>query len=151
MLERFELVVVLITLVVLVILAVRRSGARRVAAVRRLPPDWGVLGVSPDGRRTVVAFSTPSCAACHVAQSPAIERARTELAGGNIRRIDVDTARQPGAARAFGILTVPSTVVIDAEGTRVIAVNQGFTPSARLVAQLQLAWCRGERPGAGSS
>jgi hypothetical protein len=137
--ERVQLVVAVVALVALVILAVRYASARRVAAIRRLPADWGALGVRPDGRRTVVAFSTPSCAACHVAQSPAIERARAELANVNIRRIDVDAARHPEMARAFGILTVPSTVVIAAEGAHVIAVNQGFTPSARLVEQLQLA------------
>jgi thiol-disulfide isomerase/thioredoxin len=137
--ERVLLVFAVVALVALVILVVRYASARRVAAVRRLPADWGALGVRPDSRRTVVAFSTPSCSACHVAQSPAIERARAELANANIRRIDVDAARHPEVARAFGILTVPSTVVIAAGGAHVIAVNQGFTPSARLVEQLQLA------------
>jgi hypothetical protein len=122
---------------VLVVVGIRQWNARRVAGLRRLAPDWRVLGVKPDGRRTVVAFSTPSCAACHVAQSPAIERARVELSGVEIRRIDVNAARIPEAARAFGIVTVPSTVVIAAQGTRIVAVNQGFTPSDRLVEQLQ--------------
>jgi hypothetical protein len=36
-------------------------------------------------------------------------------------------------------LTVPSTVVLDADGQHIVAVNQGFAPSARLVQQLQLA------------
>jgi thiol-disulfide isomerase/thioredoxin len=100
-------------------------------------PNWLALGVAPDDRRTVIAFSTPSCAACHAAQSPAIEHARAELAEVDIRRIDVDVARQPEVARLFGILTVPSTVIIGPHGTRIVAVNQGFTPSARLVEQLQ--------------
>ena len=51
----------------------------------------------------------------------------------------VDAARQPDAARAFGILTVPSTVVVAAGGKHVVAVNHGFTPSQRLVEQLTLA------------
>jgi hypothetical protein len=137
MLERVILVCVFAVVVVLVVVATRQWNARRVARLRRLAPDWGVLGVRPDDRRTVVAFSTPSCAACHVAQSPAIERARAEFAGVKIRRINVDAARHPEVARAFGILTVPATVVIAGRGTRIIAVNQGFTASDRLIEQLQ--------------
>jgi thiol-disulfide isomerase/thioredoxin len=135
--ERLALVCALVAVVAVGVVAIRLWNARRVARIRRLPPEWDVLGVRPDGRRTVVAFSTPSCAACHLAQSPALERARAELAGIDIRRIDVDTARHPEIARAFGIVTVPSTVVIAERGARIVAVNQGFTPSDRLVEQLQ--------------
>jgi hypothetical protein len=137
--ERLVLVCALVGLVVVGVVAIRQWNARRVARLRQRPPEWDVLGVTPDGRRTVVAFSTPSCAACHVAQSPAIERARTELADATIRRVDVDAARHPEIARAFGILTVPATVVIAAHGARIVAVNQGFTASDRLVEQLHQA------------
>ena len=139
MLERPVLVCALVGFVVVGVVAIRLWNARRVASLRRLPPEWDVLGVTPDGRGIVVAFSTTSCAACHVAQSPAIERARTELADAEVRRIDVDAARRPDIARAFGVLTVPSTVVIAAHGARIVAVNQGFTASDRLVEQLQHA------------
>jgi hypothetical protein len=137
MLERVVVVVVVVAVLVLAIMMARRWNVRRIAAIRHRAPNWQVLGAEPDGRRTVVSFSTPSCAACHAAQSPAIERARAGLAELDIRRIDVDAARQPDAARAFGILTVPATVVIGAHGTRIIAVNQGFAPSDRLIQQLQ--------------
>jgi thioredoxin-like negative regulator of GroEL len=55
-----------------------------------------------------------------------------------MRVIKVDAARQPAIARAFGVLTVPTTIVLAASG-KVIAVNQGFAPSKRLVEQLQRA------------
>jgi protein-disulfide isomerase len=137
LLERIALVFALGAGVLVVALAIRRANTRRIADIRRRAPDWRALGVTPDGRRTVVAFSSPSCAACRSAQWPAIERARAELADFAVRRIDVDTARQPDAARAFGVLTVPATVIIGATGTRIVAVNQGFTSSARLVEQLR--------------
>lgn len=135
--ERIVLVLALAALVGLGVLAVRRWNVRRIADIRRTPPDWRTLGAAPDGRRTVIAFSTPSCAACHAAQSPAIAVALAQLGEPSVRLIDVDAARQPEVARAFGVLTVPSTVVIAARGTRIVAVNQGFTPSSRLVEQLQ--------------
>jgi thiol-disulfide isomerase/thioredoxin len=137
MAERFLLVLVLAILIVVGTYALRRWNARRIARIGQEAPDWRTLGAEPDGRRTVIAFSTPSCAACHAAQSPAIQVARATVGEPSVRLIDVDAARQPEVARAFGVLTVPSTVVIAARGTRIVAVNQGFTPSSRLVEQLQ--------------
>ncbi|HTD76601.1 MAG TPA: thioredoxin family protein, partial [Chloroflexota bacterium] len=101
-------------------------------------PLWEALGETPDGRRAVVAFSTPSCAACHTAQAPAIQVAEQQLGASSVRVIRVDASRQPEVARAFGVLTVPSTVVLEPAG-RVVAVNQGFAPSRRLIEQLQSA------------
>ncbi len=137
MFERIVVLVAVIAILVLATVAIRSWSARRVARIQRRAPNWSVLGAEPDGRRTVIAFSTPSCAACHSAQSPAIDRARAKLADFDIRRIDVDAAQQPDAARAFGILTVPSTVVIAAPGTHIVAVNQGYVSSAQLMEQLQ--------------
>jgi len=136
MLERIALLLAVVAILLLAVVATRRWNARRQSTIRKRAPDWRALDTEPDGRRTLVVFSTPSCAACHSAQSPAVEHARARLAGLDIRRIDVDAARQPDAARAFGVLTVPATVVIAPHGTRIVAVNQGFTPSAQLVEQL---------------
>jgi thioredoxin-like negative regulator of GroEL len=102
------------------------------------PPAWSALGVEPDGRRTLISFSTPSCAACHKAQTPAIQIAQERIGAAAIRVIPVDAAEQPQVAKAFGVMTVPSTVIVAAAG-QVVAVNQGFVPSTRLVEQLQRA------------
>jgi len=50
-----------------------------------------------------------------------------------IREVDLLTERE--TARAFGIFSVPSTVVLDADG-RVVAFNIGFAPAERLLVQL---------------
>ena len=55
-----------------------------------------------------------------------------------VRVVHVDAAHQPEIASAFGILTVPSTVVLD-PGGRVAAVNHGFASTQQLVRQLQTA------------
>jgi thioredoxin-like negative regulator of GroEL len=139
MLERLVLIAAVAALVVAVVLVVRMRNARRMNALRSNAPNWTVLNETPDDRRTVIAFSTPSCAACHQAQSPAIARAQGHFNHGDVRLIAIDAASQPEAARAFGIVTVPATVVVAAGGQRIVAVNQGFAPSTRLVQQLQLA------------
>jgi len=129
----------LVLAVAVAVLLVRRWNARRSRALATSgTPMWDALGERPDGRRTVVAFSTPSCAACRTAQAPAIAVAAERLGPATVRVIRVDASRQPAVAHAFGVLTVPSTVVLEPAG-RVVAVNQGFAPSGRLIEQLQRA------------
>jgi thiol-disulfide isomerase/thioredoxin len=137
--ERVALVIAVAVVLTLAIVLIRRWNARRIARLQQARPDWHVLGTAPDGRRTLIAFSTPSCAACHHAQAPAIDLVRAEVGEEALRVIRIDAASQPQAARAFGILTVPATVVVAAGGQHIVAVNQGFAPSARLVEQLQSA------------
>src|SRR5689334_13465931 len=138
MTERVIVVVALAAMVILAVAVARRWNARRIEQLQRGGADWRTLGVEPDSRPTVIAFSTPSCAACHHAQKPAIALVQRKLGDDSVRVLGIDAAEQPEAARAFGILTVPATVVIAAGGERIVAVNQGFTPSGRLVEQLAL-------------
>jgi thiol-disulfide isomerase/thioredoxin len=139
MLERLIALAGLVVLLTLAVLATRHWAARRSRRLRESPstaPLWGSLGAMPDGRGTLIAFSSPSCAACHTAQAPAVYKVEEQLGAENVRVIKVDAASQPQVARAFGVLTVPSTVVLAPSGS-VVAVNHGFAPTARLVEQLQ--------------
>ncbi len=117
----------------------RLVARRRLAWLRGRPADvlWAALGALPDGRPTVVAFSTPSCTSCRAAQKPALA-ALEARAGGRVRVVQVDAAERPEAATAFGVLTVPATVVLDGRGA-VLAANQGFASAERLAAQLGLS------------
>ena len=136
MAERLAIIVLVAVMVTAAVLVIRRWNARRVIELIAQAPLWDALGESPDGRRTLVAFSTPSCAACRTAQAPAIKAVEQQLGAAEIRVIKVDASKQPQVARAFGVLTVPSTVVLEPAG-RVVAINQGFVPSRRLIEQLQ--------------
>jgi thioredoxin-like negative regulator of GroEL len=140
MLERLAFLIAFAVLVALAVLLVRSWNARRVRRVLHGPSTavWDSLGEAPDGRRTLVTFSTPSCAACHAAQAPAVTAVEERLGAAQVRVIRVDAAQRPEVARAFGVLTVPSTVVLAPAG-EVVAVNQGFAPSGHLVEQLQRA------------
>jgi thioredoxin-like negative regulator of GroEL len=139
MLERFALLLALTGLVVLAVVVVRAWNGRRVRHLmdtENAVPFWDTLGEAPDGRPTLVTFSTPSCAACRSAQAPAVSAVEQELGAAEVRVIRVDAALRPEVARVFGVRTVPSTVVLAPAG-RVVAVNQGFAPRRRLVEQLQ--------------
>ena len=76
-----------------------------------------------DGRPLVLAFSTPDCVPCKTIQKPALEELQRRYQDRvNIR--EVDALAQPELAGRFGILTVPSTVVVGARGD-VLAINHG--------------------------
>jgi len=138
MLERLVLLVVIALLIALGTLAIRAWSTRRVAIVRQSSTGlWPALGEQPDGRPTLVVFSTPACVACRTAQEPAVQAVRGRF-GEALRVVHVDIGQRPGAARAFKILTAPSTVVLNADG-QVQSVNQGFATADHLVAQLTAA------------
>jgi thiol-disulfide isomerase/thioredoxin len=139
MLERLLIVVALSAAIAAVVIGVRAWNARRTEQLmsREGTPIWDSLGDVPDGRQTLVSFSSRSCAACRTAQAPAVSHVEQRLGPANLRVIKVDVAQQPEVARAFGILTVPSTVVLAPAG-QVVAVNQGFAPSYKLLEQLEV-------------
>jgi thioredoxin-like negative regulator of GroEL len=118
------------------VLAVRWGSRRGVAGLRSAPVDglWTALGASPDGRPSLVVFSTPSCTACRTAQYPAVEAVEANF-GSALRVLKVDLSRQPAAAAAFKVLTAPSTAVLTVDG-RLGSLNHGFAPADQLSAQL---------------
>jgi len=76
-----------------------------------------------NSRPLVLAFSTPDCVPCKTIQKPALEELQRRYQDRvNIR--EVDALAQPELAGRFGILTVPSTVVVGATGV-VLAINHG--------------------------
>lgn len=94
-----------------------------------------LLPLRPD-RPLILAFSTPDCVPCRTVQKPAIEELRRRYPG-RVDVRDVDATVEPRLAERFGILTVPSTVVIG-EGGVVLAINNGIAGWQRLAGQLRL-------------
>jgi thioredoxin-like negative regulator of GroEL len=95
---------------------------------------WSALGTAPDGRPSLVVFSTPSCTVCRTEQYPAVETVEATF-GSALRILRVDLSRQPAAATAFKVLTAPSTALLTGEGL-VGDFNHGFAPAEQLTAQL---------------
>src|SRR5437899_11481372 len=67
-------------------------------------PLWDALQTRPDGRPTIVAFSTPSCGVCRTAQVPALNALVDRLGPTSVRIIEVNAAERPHVADALGIL-----------------------------------------------
>ncbi len=137
--DRLLVLALLVLSAVVAVVLVRMWSHRRGQRLRAAPAAdlWQALGVRPDDRPTLVAFSSPSCAACHTAQAPALRQLQAQVGERGVRLLEVDVADRPATARAFGIMTVPSTVLLRRDA--VLEVNHGFRPTRRLAEQLAVA------------
>jgi thiol-disulfide isomerase/thioredoxin len=136
MIERALLLGVVAVMGILGVALVRAWSGRRVDRLRSTQQQalWTALGESPDGRPSLVVFSTPSCAACRTAQSPAVDAVQARF-GNGLRILKVDLSRRPAVGDAFRVLTAPTTVVLTGDG-RIGSFNHGFAPANELSAQL---------------
>ncbi|HEX5418058.1 MAG TPA: thioredoxin family protein [Chloroflexota bacterium] len=138
-LERVALLLLVAVAVAVVVALAGWVARRRLRTLQEVSPDTLLrsLAVEPDGRPIVVAFSAPGCAVCRTAQRPALQ-ALQRTSSHDPRVISIDLSQQPAAASTFGVLTVPSTVVLTPRG-RVLTANHGFAPADLLLEQVNLA------------
>jgi len=140
----------ILALAALLTVAIIWSGRRFVARQRRLAltaapltgfssTDDGVI----QGRTRILAFSSVGCTQCHTLQLPALRRLQ-EIRGTEIDVVEVDAADEPELAKRYRVMTVPSTVVLNAAG-EVHAVNYGFANFGKLRQQVD------ELPGQNTS
>ncbi|MDQ6712376.1 MAG: thioredoxin family protein [Candidatus Dormibacteraeota bacterium] len=136
MVQRALVLAVAAALVAVIVIVARWWSARGVVALRAAPADglWTALGAAPDGRPSLVVFSTQGCTVCQTAQYPAVETIEAAF-GSALRVLRVDLSRHPAAAAAFKVLTAPSTALLTGDG-RVGSFNHGFAPAELLTAQL---------------
>jgi thioredoxin 1 len=104
----------------------------RLARHAQTAPPSELAALVPPGRPTLLYFTTPDCAQCRLRQAP-ILRQLANLAGVSIQTLDA--VQHDGLARFFGIMTVPTTVWLDAQ-RRPVAVNHGLAT----LDQLQRQW-----------
>jgi thiol-disulfide isomerase/thioredoxin len=86
------------------------------------------------GRPAILFFSGEGCASCHTIQRPALEDLEAEY-GGVLQVIEVDALAEPELADHWGVLSLPTTFVIDRHG-RPRRVNHAPARADRLRAQL---------------
>jgi thiol-disulfide isomerase/thioredoxin len=108
----------------------------RTARLRR-PNAGDVLArLAVSGSPLVMAFTTPECVPCRTIQRPALEELARRYPG-RVHVREVDATVDLDLADRFGIMTVPSTVIIGPLGD-VIAINYGAARWEKLAAQLGL-------------
>jgi hypothetical protein len=110
------------------VLRLQRSSQRRLLG-RVAPAGRG-------GTADILYFTGENCTVCHVAQRPALRRLHEAITDLQVTEIDVGV--DPQAARAYRVMTLPTTVVLDAGG-RVSALNAGFVSETLLRTQVEAA------------
>lgn len=108
----------------------QRDQLRRLAQVEA--PSPVVEAVGGEGP-ALLYFTTQDCAQCRFQQRPILDRLMSQAL---IPVVTLDAIQREDLARHFGILTVPSTVVLDGS-RRPVAINHGVASLHKL--QMQVA------------
>ncbi len=127
---RLLIAVVGIVGVFLVLSAIRLWVAARKRALKRLSPDPQFNDAGP----TVLYFYTDSCAPCRDLQEPALRRLKASV-DPSLRVVKIDALAMPEVADRYKVMTVPTTIILDAEG-KVTTANFGYISEQKLAEQL---------------
>lgn len=133
MIERLLIVLVLAVVAVVIYQMYTRRQLATVVANRNIDPL--LQGINPN-IPAIVYFTTPNCIPCKVQQKPALDKLKTDL-GENIQIVQVDATQEPDAADRWGVLSAPTTFILNAEG-QPNAVNHGVADVHKLKRQVQV-------------
>lgn len=86
------------------------------------------------GKPVLLYFTTPDCVPCKTVQKPAIGQIQAAL-GEMLQIVEIDATQQPDVAQRWGVLSVPTTFVIDSRG-QARYVNHGVARAEKLLKQL---------------
>jgi thioredoxin-like negative regulator of GroEL len=114
-----------------VVLAAAGLEIYRAARARRLAAG---ATSAPAAEPYILYFTGEGCTVCRTHQEPALAKL------GPVRVDKVDALAEPELAERFHVYTLPTTVVMSADGSA-LHVNYGYTPAAKL--DRQLAEARG--------
>lgn len=98
--------------------------------VRRIEPD-----LTATGQPTLLYFTGAYCAVCKFQQTPIVSEVAAKF-GEALTLRTVDVSLEPDLARTYKVLTLPTTVVVNAHG-RPVEVNYGLASKTLLEDQLQ--------------
>ena len=79
-------------------------------------------------------FTTPDCATCKAFQRPQLNRF-TGMLGEQVQVVEIDAQSRPDLAGRWGVLSVPTTFVLDAGG-KPRYVNHGAISAEKLAEQV---------------
>ena len=131
MIERLAAALVLLAVGVI---AYRLMIGRQIKRTSALVSSDPLLNGLKPGVPTILYFTTPTCIPCKTVQTPALNRLQAEL-GEAIQIVKVDATENPDAAQRWGVLSAPTTFVIDGQGATK-AINHGVAEADKLRAQI---------------
>jgi thiol-disulfide isomerase/thioredoxin len=90
---------------------------------------------SSSGSPSILYFTTPDCVPCKTVQRPAIRKVQDQL-GPSVEVVEINAYEQPDMARQWGVLSVPTTFILDRSG-KPHHINHGVTQADKLLRQIQ--------------
>ena len=93
-----------------------------------------LFGKLPD-KPVLVYFTTPDCVPCKTVQRPALDKVRA-LLGEKLQVLEIDASERPDLAKRWGVMSVPTTFLLDARG-EARYVNNGVARAEKLMEQIQ--------------
>ena len=116
-------------------LAFRLANAAVLTRAAKAVPDAQGDDLFQTGRPAVLYFTTPDCVTCKAFQRPQLNRFSGML-GEQVQVVEIDAQSKPDLAGRWGVLSVPTTFVLDAAG-KPRHVNHGAVSAEKLAAQIQ--------------
>ena len=83
----------------------------------------------------IVYFTTPDCAPCKTVQRPALDKV-SNLLGEKLQVIEIDATERPDLAKVWGVMSVPTTFLLDSRG-EARYVNNGVARAEKLIQQIE--------------
>jgi thiol-disulfide isomerase/thioredoxin len=107
--------------------------ANRAILRRARGNNLGLESVHP-GTPVLLYFTTPTCAPCKTIQRPAIQHLKRQI-GEQLQVVEIDASARPEVASQWGVLSVPTTFIIDNQG-RPRHINHGVATADKLLKQV---------------
>ena len=83
----------------------------------------------------IIKFYSDTCMPCKTVQRPAIQQVQQTL-GDNVQIIEVDASERMDLASEWGVMSVPTTFILDKNG-QPRQINHGVARAEKLLAQLK--------------
>lgn len=132
MTTRLLILVALTAISILAVYGWRWMAGRRLQRLAGQSLPSGISNLLAGGQPAFLYFTTDECSQCRFRQSPILAQVQQQL---GVHIVTVDAAAQPEIADFYGVMTVPSTVLLDRE-RRAVAINHGLATVPRLEQQL---------------
>jgi thiol-disulfide isomerase/thioredoxin len=105
-------------------------------AQRNSTSSAGSIPGARSGVPAILYFTTPECVPCKTVQRPALQQIQARV-GDQVQVIEINAQEQADLASRWGVLSVPTTFIIDERG-QVRHVNHGAARADKLLQQLEI-------------
>jgi thiol-disulfide isomerase/thioredoxin len=106
---------------------------KRILLARVRGRRLGLETLTP-GIPAILYFTTPDCVPCKTFQRPQLEKLQNHM-GEDLQVIEIDATERPDLANYWGVLSVPTTFIIDSKG-EARGMNFGSADAERLYQQI---------------